>query len=49
MQIQKYIYAVILSCLMAIPLSARERTFYDSKSNIVCITGDYELLAYGNK
>lgn len=49
MKIQKYIYAVILACLMAIPLSAREKTFYDSKSNIVCITGDYELLAYGNK
>lgn len=49
MKIQKYIYAVILSCLMVIPLSAREKTFYNSKSNIVCITGDYKLLAYGNK
>lgn len=29
-------------------ISKREN-FYDSKSNIVCITGNYELLEYGNK
>lgn len=34
---------------LAAPISAKEKPFYDSKSNIVCITGNYNLLAYGNK
>lgn len=49
MNIKSFIFATTVSCLLAAPLSAKEKTFYDSKSNIVCIAGNYELLEYGNK
>lgn len=49
MNIKSFIFTTAVSCLLATPLSAKEKTFYDSKSNIVCITGNYELLEYGNK
>lgn len=49
MNIKNFIFTTAISYLLATPLSAKEKTFYDSKSNIVCITGDYELLEYGNK
>lgn len=48
MNIKSFIFATTVSCLLAAPLSAK-RNFYDSKSNIVCIAGNYELLEYGNK
>lgn len=40
----KYLIAILLLCIMATPLSAKKKVFYDSKSNIVGITGDYQLL-----
>lgn len=49
MNIKSFIFTTTVSCLLAAPLSAKEKTFYDSKSNIVCIAGNYELLEYGNK
>lgn len=45
----KYIIATMLVCILATPLSAKKKSFYDSKSNIVGITGDYELLQYTDK
>ena len=45
----KYLIATMLLCILATPLSARKKPFYDSKSNIVGITGDYELLQYADK
>ncbi len=44
----KYLIATLLLCLVVAPLSAK-KAFYDSKSNIVGITGDYELLQYADK
>ena len=46
---KRYILATLLAGFLAAPISAKEKPFYDSKSNIVCITGNYNLLAYGNK
>lgn len=46
---KRYILATILAGFLSAPISAKEKPFYDSKSNIVCITGNYNLLAYGNK
>lgn len=40
----KYLIAILLLCIMGTPLSAKKKVFYDSKSNIVGITGDYQLL-----
>lgn len=37
----KYLIAILLLCIMTTPLSAKKKVFYDSKSNIVGITGDY--------
>ena len=49
MNLKKYIFALTTGILLATPLWAKEKPFYDSKSNIVCITGDYEQLKFGNK
>lgn len=46
---KKYILAILMTGLLTVHVSAKKKPFYDSKSNIVCITGDYDLLAYGNK
>lgn len=46
---KRYILTTLLAGFLAAPISAKEKPFYDSKSNIVCITGNYNLLAYGNK
>ena len=40
----KYLIAILLLCIMATPLTNKKKVFYDSKSNIVGITGDYQLL-----
>lgn len=45
----KYLIAILLLCIMATPLSAKKKVFYDSKSNIVGITGDYQLLKNADK
>ena len=45
----KYLIATMLLCVLATPLSAKKKPFYDSKSNIVGITGEYELLQYADK
>ncbi len=45
----KYLIATLLLCILAAPLSARKKPFYDSKSNIVGVTGDYKLLQYADK
>lgn len=45
----KYLIATLLLCLVATPLSAKKKVFYDSKSNIVGITGDYNFLKYADK
>lgn len=49
MKIKTYIFTIAIASLLVSPISAKKKPFYDSKSNIVCITGDYELLEYGNK
>ena len=45
----KYLIAPLLLCLVAAPLSAKKKVFYDSKSNIVGITGDYNFLKSTDK
>ena len=45
----KYLIATLLLCLVAAPLSAKKKVFYDSKSNIVGITGDYNFLKSTDK
>lgn len=35
---KRYILATLLAGFLAAPISAKEKPFYDSKSNIVCIT-----------
>lgn len=45
----KYLIAILLLCIMTTPLSAKKKVFYDSKSNIVGITGDYQLLKNADK
>lgn len=43
----KYIFAAALAGMMAMPMQAQKKerkTFYDSKSNLVGVTGEYRLL-----
>ncbi len=49
MKIKRYILAIAVASLLTTSLSAKEKPFYNSKSNIVCIAGDYDLLKYANK
>ena len=49
MNIKRYILAIAVASLLTTPLSAKKKPFYNSKSNIVCIAGDYDLLEYANK
>lgn len=45
----KYLIVTMLLCILATPLSAKKKPFYDSKSNIVGITGDYKFLQFADK
>lgn len=45
----KYIFFVVLLCLLSANTSAKKRVFYDSKSNLAGIAGDYMSLSKENK
>lgn len=45
----KYIFFVVLLCLVSANTSAKKRVFYDSKSNLSGIAGDYMSLSRENK
>lgn len=45
----KYLFTILLVWLLAGPVSARKRPFYDEKSNIVGCVGNYKDIQYGNK
>lgn len=45
----KHILFVVLLCLVSVHATAKKRVFYDSKSNLAGIAGDYMSLARENK